>query len=257
MATQAKAKEEVMTIVNVEKGVMEFCIVGTSPLIFNRMAKKAREVLLLGGEKKNAAVKAAQAKHDPLAEFRDSPYRMRDPKAPTALAVLPSWFKQGMGTAALRLPGTQKTAMLQLVNVPWENEPVYGIPKVLMSVVRSADINKTPDIRTRAILPEWACKMRIEFIRPIMRETAVTNLLVAAGYIAGCGDWRQEKGSGSYGSYRVCSADDPDFVRICKTMGRTAQLKALEEPESYDDETDELMAFYEVEIKRRGFKVAA
>jgi hypothetical protein len=30
-----------------------------------------------------------------------------------------------------------------------------------MTPVRSADMNRTPDVRTRAILPEWACKKEL------------------------------------------------------------------------------------------------
>jgi hypothetical protein len=212
---------------------------------------------LLAPQKKTAADKAANMKHDPLQEFRDSPYRMAGEKPETVLAVLPSMFKQAMGTAALRMPGTQKTALLQLVTVPWANMPLFGIPKVFMSITRSADMNKTPDVRTRAIVPEWACKFTVRFTKPIIREQSIMNLLAAAGRISGVGDWRQEKGSGSYGAFKLVSATDPDFVRITTTMGYKAQAAALETPEAYNDETDEMLAWYDVELKRRGFKVVA
>ena len=82
-----------------------------------------------------------------------------------------------------------------------------------MSITRSADKNRTPDVRTRAILPEWACKLRIAYTKPILREQAIFNLLAAAGLQSGVGDWRQEKGSGSYGAFKLVNADDPDFLR--------------------------------------------
>lgn len=244
-----------MSVVEVQEGELSCCILGTSPFICNRMSQKVLHELL-APQKKTAADKAANMKHNPIQEFRDSPYRMAR-GTESVLAVLPSMFKQAMGTAALRTPGTQKSAVLQLVNVPWDNIPVYGIPKVFMAVTRSADMNKTPDIRTRAILPEWACRLTVRFVKPIIREQAIMNLLAAAGRISGVGDWRQEKGSGSYGSFKLVGTDDPDFVRITSTMGYDAQLKALEEPEAYNDETDEMLAWYDVELKRRGFKVAA
>ena len=155
------------------------------------------------------------------------------------------------------MPGAKRTQIGRLVYVHGELLPVYGVPKVFMAVTRSADMNKTPDIRTRALVPEWACKLRIEFTKPVLREQSIANLLAAAGFQSGVGDWRQEKGSGSYGSFRLVSDDDPDFVRICSTQGRDAQVQALEEPEAYNDETSEMLAWFDVEMKRRGFKVAA
>jgi hypothetical protein len=257
MATKPQVKESEISIMEVQKGLMEFCILGSSPLIMNRMSQKVWFELLAPKGRKTTVEKASTMKHDPIAEFRASVYRMPNDADPTVLAILPTAFKGAMGTAALDMPGAKRTQIGRLVYVHGELLPVFGIPKVFMAVTRSADMNKTPDIRTRAIVPEWACKLRIEFTKPVLREQSIANLLAAAGFQSGVGDWRQEKGSGSYGSFRLVSADDPDFVRICATQGRAEQLKALEEPEAYNDETSEMLAWFDVEMKRRGFKVAA
>lgn len=256
MATSKKATEVAeISITALKEGEMHFCILGTSPLIFNRLAEKARRELLLP-YKKTAADKAGSMKHDPIAEFRATPYRMRDPKSPTALAVLPTMFKQAMGTAALRTPGAKKTEIEQLVRVDWENIPVYGVPKVFCAITRSADMNRTPDVRTRAILPEWACHFTVRFEKPILREQVIADLLSTAGRVAGICDWRQEKGSGSFGGFTLVSENDANFTRILK-LGRAVQEDALDNPEAYDEETEELLAWFDVETKRRGFKVAA
>jgi hypothetical protein len=126
-----------------------------------------------------------------------------------------------------------------------------------MAVTRSADIAHTPDIRTRAILPEWACELSITFTTSMLRESSIVNLLAAAGVQSGVGDWRQEKGSGSYGSFRLTNKTDPDYIRICKNQGRAAQQEAMDNPVAYNDETAEMLAWFDVEIKRRGFHVAA
>lgn len=256
MATKNVDSGEIV-IQEVNKGRINFCILGTSPIILNRMSQKVWQELLAPKGKKNAAEKASTMKHDPIKEFRDSPYRMMDPKAPTLLGILPTAFKRGMGTAALDTPGAKKAQIGRLVYVEGEMLPLYGVPKVFMAITRSADINKTPDVRTRAILPEWACSISILFTKPILREQSISNLLSAAGFQSGVGDWRQEKGSGSYGAFRLCAADDPDFLRITKEHARAPQQKALDEPEAYNDETSEMLAWFDVEINRRGFKVAA
>lgn len=260
MATATKAaaaSNSEISIMEVQVGRMDFCILGTTPLICNRMSQKVWFELLAPKGRKTAVEKASSMKHDPLQEFRDSPYRMPEQSAPTELALLPTMFKRSMGTAALDMPGAKKSQIGRLVYVEGEMLPVFGVPKVFMSIVRSADMNKTPDVRTRAIIPEWACKLSIKFTKPVLREQSIANLLAAAGFQSGVGDWRQEKGSGNYGSFKLVSADDKDFIRICKTMGRKPQIEALENPEPYNDETSEMMAWFDVEIKRRGFKVAA
>lgn len=256
MVTKAASNSEI-SIMEVQVGQMDFCILGTTPLICNRMSQKVWFELLAPKGKKTTAEKASSMKHNPVQEFRDSPYRMANPDAVTELALLPTMFKRAMGTAALDMPGAKKSQIGRLVYVEGQMLPVFGVPKLFMSITRSADINKTPDVRTRAILPEWACKLTIQFTKPIIREQSIANLLAAAGFQSGVGDWRQEKGSGNYGSFKLVGADDPDFVRICKTMGRAEQVAALDEPEPYNDETSEMMAWFDVEMKRRGFKIAA
>lgn len=261
MATTAKATGGAATpeiqILEINTGRLDVFIKGTSPLIMNRMSQKVWFELLAPKGRKSTSEKASSLKHDPLQEFRDAPYVIANPKANTLLGVMASGFKKAMGTAALRTPGVKKTEIGQLVYVPGEFIEVYGAPKVFMSITRSADINKTPDVRTRAILPEWACKLTVTFVKPALRETSIANLLAAAGIISGIGDWRQEKGSGSFGSFVLTSPDDPEFKRIVSTMGRKAQQEAMDSPEPYNDETSEMLAWFDVEMKRRGFKVAA
>ncbi len=256
MATKKIDPSEIM-ILEVEKGEMDFFILGTSPLIMNRMSQKVWHELLAPKGKKTAVEKASSLKHDPIQEFRDSPYRMPRDDDPTLLAVMPTSFKNAMRTAALDTPGAKKAQIGRLVYVEGEMLPIYGVPKVFSAITRSADMNKTPDVRTRAILPEWACFLRVKFTKPILREQSIANLLAAAGFQSGIGDWRQEKGSGSYGSFKLVRNDDKDFKRIVAQQGRKAQTEALENPIPYNDETSELLAWFDVEIKRRGFKVAA
>lgn len=256
MATRKAETSSEIQVIEVVKGQIDFCILGTSPLIMNRMSQKVWHELLAPKGKKNAAEKASSLKHDPIQEFRNSPYIIENKAAPSLLGILPTAFKGAMLTAALDMPGTKRTQMGRLLTVDWDMQPVYGVPKVFMSITRSADMNKTPDVRTRAILPEWACRLTVTFNKPILREQSVANLLAAAGMQSGVGDWRQEKGSGSFGAFKLVSNDDKDFLRIVKTMGREVQQEALDNPIAYNAETEEMLAWFDVEIKRRGFKVA-
>jgi hypothetical protein len=244
-------------ITKVDQGVADFCIVGTAPLICNRMSSKVMQELLLPRGRKTAAEKAGSLKHEPLIEYRNSPYVSLDDGNPTRIQLLASMFKGAMKTAALDIPGAKKAQIGRLTYVESDRVNVYGVPQIFMSVTRSADMNHTPDVRTRAILPEWALRISIRFAQPIIKLQSVANLLAAGGITSGIGDWRVEKGSGGYGTYRLTSDDDPDFLRIIAAGGREAQDEALANPTAYDDETEELLSWYDVEAKRRGFKVAS
>jgi hypothetical protein len=253
---KAPQKETEITVLEISQGSIDVCILGESPLICNRMTNKGARELLMPRGKKTAVEKASTLKHEPLREYRASPYTTADDRAPTRIQLLGSMFKRAMMTAALDLPGTKKAQIGRLVYIENDRISVWGTPQLMMSITRSADINKTPDVRTRAIVPRWAARLTVKFVRPVLREQSVANLLAAGGVTSGIGDWRVEKGSGSYGRYRLTSPNDPEFAALM-AEGREAQDAALQNPECYDDETRDLYAWYCDEVTRRGFKAVA
>lgn len=253
MAPKKLADTEI-PILRMAQGRISFAVIGTTPFIFNRMSSKVKMGLLAGTQKKTAAEKQAHVKHDPVNEFRDSVYRNKGGDRATRLTFPAPAFKGAMLTAALDMPNTRRTEIGRRVWVEGLSVDVYGTPELLMSVVRSSDINRTPDIRTRAILPQWACVVSVNFVEPLMNATAVGHLMAAAGVIAGVGDFRQEKGKGNYGQFRLSDADDPEFRAIVANGGRVVQDEALEHYRCYDDETQELLTWYDAEVKRTGRK---
>lgn len=260
MATKKKEATEsaelVINKLNVES--VEMYVLGTEPFIFNRLAEKAQHELLLPRStgKLTASEKAARLKHDVRAEFNGSMYVYRDDTHATRLYFPSSGPKKAMSTAALDLPGVKKAQIGRLVWIKGSTIDMYGVPQLLMSVVRSADINKTPDIRTRAILPQWACKVSISCVRPILSAVGMANLLAAAGLICGLGDWRQEKGSGNFGQFEIVEKDDPRFLTIVANQGREAQDIAIKNPATFSDDTDALLQWYDTELARRNIKIA-
>ena len=256
MATKKTETVESLDIVKLVERDMDVCIIGTSPLIMNRLAEKAKQQLLLPPGKKTAATKAVTLKHDPLEEFRSAAHRMNDEDGPTLLGVPSVAFKGAMRSAALEIPGTTKTQIGKLTYVRGELIPVYGVPRLLCSVTRLQDISKTPDVRTRVIIPKWAMTVTVTFIEPQLRSQAIANLIAGAGLISGIGDWRPEKGSGSYGQFEICTKDNARFLEILKEGGRAAQMAALSDPVAFNEETEELLQWFDVEVRRRGFKAA-
>ncbi len=252
MAAKPKTEVSEISILEISQGEMQIAVVGTSPYYYNRMAMKAKQTLLMGGRRKTDADKAANLKHNPPEEYRDSVYKWLDDAHPTRLKIPAPSFKGAMGTAALVLPGTKKTEIGRLV---WVTDPYvnfYGLPKLSMDVVRSADVAKTPDIRTRAKIDRWASIFTLRFVTPNLTAKGIINLVAASGIVAGVGDFRQEKGKGSFGQFRVADLDDPELLEIMATGGRRAQDEALEIVETYDDDSEELLIWYNAEIRRLG-----
>ncbi|MDF2809311.1 MAG: hypothetical protein K0S56_342 [Microvirga sp.] len=249
MAKKPSDIEEV-TVQPLRRGSVKLRVIGVTPLFQNRMANKAKQQLLVGGQKKGRADRA-QIKHDPLQEFRDSAEIL--PAGPTALGLRVVAIKAAMSTAALETPGLTKTSAQRLLFMPGDFAPLYGVPQLRMDVVRSADINKTPDVRTRAFLPKWGAEVEIQFITPQLSVASVVALLCNAGVLVGVGDYRQEKGKGAYGSFRVLGEgeEDAEWDELIADHGRPAQIEALNAPGYADRDTTDLMEFFHGEVRRR------
>ncbi len=250
MAIRKKETTTEITIPPLKRGSVKLRIIGVTPLFQNRMANKVKQQLLVGSQKKGKADRVA-IKHHPVDEFRDSAEML--PDGPTALGLKVTAVKGAMATAALETPGMTKTSAQRLLFMPGDFVPLYGIPQLRMDVVRSADVAKTPDIRSRAFLPQWGAEIEIQFIVPQLSVTAVTTLLCNAGILVGVGDFRQEKGKGGFGSFRVLGPgeEDGEWDDLVKNQGRKAQEAALADPDYADSDTQDLMEFYEAEVKRR------
>jgi hypothetical protein len=258
VTTMAKAKtptESTIEIIQIARQEATFCVTGSSPLIMNRLSVKVRRELLLP-RRKTAVDRASQLKHYPIDEFRTAAHVIADASFPTYLAMPAAAFKRSIASAALNIPGAKKAEIGRLTSVPGDYLDqyvgIYGKPYLFMEPVRSSDIARTPDIRTRVILPQWAAYVRVSFITPNLRSGPVANLFAAAGEMVGIGDWRVEKGAGSFGRFRLTEPDDEAFVAALK-FGRDEQIAAMELAAPFNDETAELLQWCIQETTRRGF----
>lgn len=247
----AVKKDEVLQIDALKQGRVTLRLIGTTGLYYNAMSVKAKRTLLIGGGKKTAAEKR-ELKHDPEQEFRDSVYRMAE--GPTYLGFPAPGVKAAMATAALETAGVTKTSVQRLIFLPEQRIKIWGRPLLKMDVVRSADMARTPDIRTRAFLPRWCAEVDIAFVSPTLSAHSVVALLANAGAIIGLGDFRQEKGKGSYGTFGV-TGDDlgpwADQWAEVTEEGREVQEAAMIEPQCADQDTEELFDMLREERLRR------
>jgi hypothetical protein len=248
-----KAEAGELTISQLKQGRVTLRLIGITPLYMNSMSVKAKRTLLIGGGKKTAAEKKL-LKHDPEQEFRDSCYTQESGE--TLLCFPAPGIKAAMSTAALETAGITKTSVQRLIFLPQMYVNIWGRPLMKCDVVRSADMNKTPDIRTRAFLPRWCAEVKIAYVQPTLSVHSIVSLMQNAGTIVGIGDYRQEKGRGSFGTFFVAG----DNENLGKWSGewnsitaeaRDVQQEAFDNPQPADAETRQLLAFIDEERIRR------
>lgn len=220
-------------------------------LVAHRYAFKAWQELLLPSRKKNAQEREESLKHDPLQEYQDCFYiNRRNTKSPTLFHLPIGMPSKAMAAAALDIPGSKKAEIQRLVRIVSDDLLLYGRPELFMSMVRNSDQARTPDVRTRPIFPRWAVpNVWIEYKMDPLNDTQIFNLMGAAGKIVGFGDWRPQKG-GNFGCFRVVGADDKELRDIMKE-GRAVQQRAFDNPTYYDDDTEDLMRWFNEEVARR------
>lgn len=255
MAKTPKVSDQEFQFVEVNQATIYFPLLGYTPVILNPMGNKGVEAVWMPKGKKTSAEKASSLKHDPVAEFRHSAHILDDPTAPTLLGIRAVAFKRAICGAALDIPGAKKSQLGRLVQVSGEYLPIYGVPSMHIEVVRSADINHTPDVRTRCAIRRWAALVPVTFIKPILNERIIGNMTAAAGLIQGVGDWRVEKGSGDYGQWRIVPEDNPEFREILATGGRQEQIVGMDVAEPYDHLCGQMWAWFRDEADRRGLKI--
>lgn len=243
--------ESEVKIDEINLSVMEFCFVGVSPLVPHAVSFKSKGQLLYPSKKKNQAEKDSSMKHEPYEEFRDAAYKFRGDDHPTRLYMPGGAFHGAMSNAAIDMVGAKKAQIGRLTNVVGDKINVWGVPKIICSIVRSSDMARTPDVRTLPILPRWCGRVTIQFVGSLIKPASIGNLLGAAGVIIGIGDGRPEKGKLSFGKFRICESTDPEFVAVMKAGGRKPQDEALDDPQFYDAETEEILSWFTAEIGRR------
>lgn len=251
--TKKQETEVTLEINELQTGEVQMHVLGTSPLIMNRFSQKAWQQLLLGSPRKNRAELDSRLKHDPIAEFRGALYKNRDARRPALFHVPNGMFHGALASAALDIPGAKRAVIERLTSITDVNIDLFGVPQFFMAMVRNSDMARTPDVRTRPIFAEWAASVTVRYVRPQLTERVIGRMFGAAGLICGIGDWRVQKG-GPYGSWRLVSADDKDFRRVVSKQGRAAQQRAWDHPEAFDQDSEELYAWYCAEVRRREMK---
>lgn len=254
-STKNTGKNEIQEVVNIalwQQRRISIWLYGITPLICNRQSEKAKRELLLPRGTKTKAERESTLKHNPLLEYQQSIYRDPRTDAPTLILLPGGAVKSATCDSAVDTPGAIAAQFRRLVSVPDYYVPVYGIPKLFMTSVRQSGPSKTPDIRTRALLEQWAIPVTFRFTYPIVNEKQLLTLCANGGLTRGLGDGRVEKGALDFGQYEIVDERDKRIQTLLKHGGRNAQLAAMDTPAFFDMETKDLYHWFYDELKTRG-----
>jgi hypothetical protein len=246
--------------IKIEREVVTIYAIGDTPFICNRLSEKGARELLFPHGKKNDAEKAANLKHDPVLEFRRSIYAHRDEAAATYIYHTAMAIKGMMRATTMDFGGAKGTEVGRLTQMMEGPDgcirgrfSIYGVPEMLMAIVRMNDKARTPDVRTRAIVPNWGFCANVMITRPKIGAKYTAELIAAGGIMQGLGDWRQGKGSGDFGLFHLVNPSDQEWKDLVRTGGRNQQHEAMQaaRPKAYDEMTEELFTWFLEEIERR------
>jgi hypothetical protein len=169
---------------------MEVLLIGDTPLIMHKWSEKAKKEMR---DKQTGKARAAKGAKDPERDFQESIYRLPGVKKGERDYAFPAIaFKDAAVTACTSIGGVTKVAARQAFHVEGEYVAILGSePRMREDMVRVG--MGTADLRYRAEFFPWFAKIRIAHNANVMSAEQIVNMLNAAGFGVGIGDWRPEK----------------------------------------------------------------
>jgi hypothetical protein len=210
---KAEKKEEPVRLFEIDEREMVVEIVGSTDLIVNRYGHIAKDQIQAGREKRKG--KSAPRKEiTPEAYWMASLYPM-----PGFVPTMKTYKKGKYGVPA---SGLKKAIVSACAYTQGEiaktfarggfhvDEDAGGLVEVKYKdmALRTDDVrigqNRTPDVRYRASFQKWSMQVKLRYNAASgVGPEVIVNLLNLAGFHIGLCEWRAEKGSMAYGSFRV------------------------------------------------------
>ena len=174
-------------------------IKGLSPLIMHRWSEKARREMLDKQMKKTVKKEAKS----PEEQYEASVYKMDD----GSIGFPADAFKKAMIRGAKQIGLVMTDARTSFfVHGEYCTRDDRELVQIKGEVVPREDMVRlngtTADIRFRGQVVNWTAELKISYNSSITSFDQVVNMLHAAGYGVGVGDWRPEK-DGTFGRCEV------------------------------------------------------
>lgn len=188
---EEKAKE--IKVKSLAKKRLRIRIKGTSPLICNKFSESQQKAIL---DKQMKKAKVGKEAKDPDKQYEESLYVMEDGR----FGFPASGFKKSMVRASKVTDIMPMTDARGAFHILGTYCPIKGKPRKRSDTVRLA--TGVADIRFRAEFPEWESELDIIYNENVISDAQLAQLVNAAGFSVGVGDWRPEK-NGSFGMFEV------------------------------------------------------
>ena len=193
------SKEEQNIIKKPNIKTIQFDIKGTQPLIMHKWDEKAKKMML---DKMQMKTVKRDAK-DPDREFKNSMYLLSNGKHPKGPYGFPAvGFKSAAVRAAKQTTMAMTDARSLFYVVPDDGDLVEiksDQPVMREDIMR---IKQTVDIRYRGQFNNWSAKLTVKYNSDSISDEQILNLFELAGFSAGIGEWRMERG-GTFGSFTL------------------------------------------------------
>jgi len=193
----ATAKTAELQMIKVETASVK--IRGLSPLIMHRWSEKARREML-DKQMKKTVKKEAKA---PEEQYEASLYKLDDGRIGFPADAFKKAMIRGAKQIGLVMTDARTSFFIhgeyctrddrELVPIKGEVRPREDMVRVGMG---------TADIRFRGQVTEWEADLNISYNSSITSFDQIVNMLHAAGYGVGVGEWRPEK-DGTFGRFEV------------------------------------------------------
>jgi len=195
----AKKTAEVAELKRLEVNTGNVKVKGLSPIILHRWSDKAKKEMLDKQMKKTVKKEAKS----PEEQYEDSVYRLADgtPAFPA------DGFKKAMIRGAKQL-GLTMTDMRTGFFVHGEYSDKED--RELVSILGELQMREDPvrndggkaDIRYRGQVTNWQATLTITYNAAVVSFDYLVNMLNAAGFGVGVGDWRPER-DGIFGRFEI------------------------------------------------------
>lgn len=196
-----KKNVQQIEIVDFKKAVVSFKIVGVTPLIMNKFSQKSLNMILEKQMKK--AGKGKEAKN-PEELFKESIHWFNDG---IRIGFPVSGFKEGMVRASKQLGMIMIDTRGKFHILADEGDLVEiqsNPPKFRQDHVKIG--MGTTDVRIRAEFEAgWTTTLKIVYYENSISIEQLAQLINIAGFSSGIGEWRPERGSGSFGLYEIAT----------------------------------------------------
>jgi hypothetical protein len=183
-------------------------LTGATPLLMHRWSQKA--IIEMVGKMVGQPV--PRPPKDLTQEYEDSWFRNTDGQ----LAIPCRIVKAAIVNGAITTGGvTSKAELKRDLRVMGYTSPIRTHGGDRRMDCRIASNNGTPDMRSRAVIPEgWEFDIVLQFPTTLTPDK-VMSALEGAGSSIGLCDWRPERG-GDYGTFEVGVLSDGEIDRILK-----------------------------------------